>query len=201
MNKLFRSFLTIAALGTSLFFTACSSDDPEPEVPQEEFDGVKFHFIELEVEPHGDHNHYHQTTDTVKVTVAKDGTVSPHHVHLEEHAHYRLFIDVQRNGKSLNQEFIDAGDEHQFFFIPSKPDYLAYTYEDKDVNGRGIGLKGRFEVLKADDGSFDLKVVLRHGLDKAHAAAAQWNNPDYRFAGGSDDLNVTFEIHPSGHDH
>lgn len=196
MSKFYR--LAMAALLLSAtFFSACSKkDDPVPEPDQEEADATVFNFILLE--KHDDH--FHETTDTVKVTFDKTGAPSPHHVHLTADHSYRLKIAMYYKGNDITQEYIDEGKIHQFFFVPTVDGYLDYVYEDKDADGRGIGFTGVFTVLKADGGAFDLKSVLLHGLDKSNAAAQQWNNPGFRDAGGETDFEAEFEIHPSASD-
>ncbi|RCH54078.1 hypothetical protein DJ568_14440 [Mucilaginibacter hurinus] len=200
MKTLSRNILAAIIIGSTLFLNACKKDNPVPEVNQEEFDGAVFNFIELE----GHDDHFHETTDTTKVILKADGSASPSHMHLTEGHTYKLLINIFKNNRIINQEFIDEGDIHQFFFIPSKPDYIKYTYLDRDKNDRPIGFVGNVEVLKADNGAFDFKVVLRHGLNKAHSAAQAWDNANYSQAGGATDMEAEFEIHPSehdGHDH
>jgi hypothetical protein len=201
MRKLYRPLLAALLLGATLFSACSKKDDPVPEPDQEESDATVFNFIELE--KHDDH--FHETKDTVKVSFDKAGAPSPHHIHLTGGKSYRLKIVMYYKGTDITKEFIDEGDIHQLFFTPTKTGYLDYTYEDKDSKGRGIGFTGIVSVLKADGGAFDLKAVLMHGLNKDHQAAKNWDNPDFRQAGGATDFEGTFEIHPSAddgdHDH
>jgi hypothetical protein len=69
---------------------------------------------------------------------------------------------------------------------------LNYSYNDADTDGNGIGLDGKLQVVGA--GAFDLKIVLRHALDKNAASAQAWNSTTYEQAGGEDDLNIHFAM-------
>src|SRR5690606_24544881 len=99
--------------------------------------------------------------------------------------------------KNINADF--TASEHQFFCIGAAEGGFEYEYKDSNV-----GFEGQLKVVKATNEGFALKIVLRHGLSKNHAAAQIWNNPTYASAGGTDDLLRTFEIHPvaeDAHDH
>lgn len=177
-------FATVAAL---LTFNSCTKDpDPAPVDEQEEFDDVRLQFITLNADGS-------ETTDTTSVTFDQQGVPSPSHSHLEPHTTYRLLITLFYKGNNINHEITEEGTEHQFFFLPSVAEGIEnYSYNDRDEDSRGIGLDGNITI---GEGEFDLQIVLRHGLDKAHSAAQAWNSTNYHEAGGSDDLNVSFEIH------
>lgn len=99
-------------------------------------------------------------------------------------------INLFNNGANINQEIIDGGDEHQFFFLGAPAGVFEYTYEDNR-----LGLSGILNVMTSTESAFDFNIILRHGLNKDHAAAQQWNNPQHIQAGGADDLNFKLEIH------
>lgn len=201
MFKLNKMLITALFMGSALMFNACKKETPKPEDNQEEFDKVVFNYIKLD--PHGDH--FHASTDTTKLTYA-GGTSNPKQLVLKKGNTYRLLLDVYKNGKIINPEFIEEGEIHQFFFLPSKPDYFSFKYDDpaagknpnysQDINGRHIGFRSQWEILKADGGTFNLRVILRHGLNKAHAAAQDWNSANYQQAGGATDMDITFSVRP-----
>ena len=172
----------------SIGFTACTKDDPVPEENQEEYDSAVIKFTNIE-----------DADDVVEISFDKDGHPTPHHAHLSVGYSYAMDITLLYNGQSINDEIIEAGDEHQFFFLGAPEEALIYDYVDEQ-----IGLKGIVSILDPTD-AFDWNILLRHGLDKTHEAASIWNNPNYAQAGGSDDINITFEIHPTvgdaDHDH
>jgi hypothetical protein len=187
MKKIIFYPALLALLLGSLTFNSCKKDpSPTPEPEQEEFDGVRLQFIALD-------DQGSETTDTTTINFSKEGVPSPAHSHLHPHESYRTLITLYYKGNAINQDIIDEGTEHQFFFLPSLDSgILDYVYNDKDADGKGIGLDGTMTI---GEGEFDLKIVLRHGLDKSHPSARSWNSPDYQQAGGTDDLSITFEIH------
>ncbi len=188
MKKITSRLTLIAAIAGIITISSCSKDKPTPtpEPAQEEFDAARIQFIALDASGN-------QTTDTTTVNFSKEGVPTPSHSHLKPGGSYRSLITLFYKGNSINQEIIDEGTEHKFFFIPSVAGGVTdYVYNDKDADNRGIGLDGKMTI---GSGEFDLKIVLRHALDKSKAEAQAWNSPNYAAAGGEDDLNVEFEIH------
>ncbi len=176
-----------------LFFTAfvftitsCVKDPkPDPVVEQEEFDHVLLQYIKLNADGS-------ETTDTTSVNFNKEGVPAPGQITLDNGTSYRMLITISLKGESINNEIIDEGTEHRFFLLPSQDGILNYVYNDEDADGRGIGLDGKLSVTGT--GTFTLKIILRHALDKSNSAAQAWNSPNYYEAGGEDDLNVTFGV-------
>jgi len=188
MNKL-RNYFMIAAIA-AVSFTSCSKDDPIPEVDQEEFDGSTFVFTEGHF--HGED--FHASGDTLQVRFVKGSNKPyPAHIHLHEGDKYQLEILMYKNGEDITSEF--APEEHQWFFVGAPDGVLDYQYLDNQV-----GFKGVFTVNQATEG-FDIQAVLRHGLNKSSEAAKTWNNPNNKSAGGEEDFNKSFEIHPVEGDH
>jgi hypothetical protein len=186
MKKVIYS-LGLLLLAIAMFtITSCTKDPvPDPVVEQEEFDHALIQFVKLNADGS-------QTTDTTAVNFAKSGAPTPSQVILANGTSYRMLITLSLKGASINNEIINEGTEHKFFLNPTQSGILNYTYNDADVNGRGIGLDGKLSVIGT--GTFDLKVVLRHALDKSNADAQTWNSTAYENAGGEDDLNVTFGL-------
>lgn len=176
-------------------FSSCSKDDPIPEIDQEEYNAAELVFA------HGDitDGKFVESGETTKITFSPDGKATPSHTHLTEGESYRLKVTLYHDGESINQEIIDAGAEHQFFFVGAPEGVFDYSYEDQQ-----IGLTGILTVTAHSDDAFDWNIVLRHGLNKNHAVAQEWDNANYAQAGGADDVNVTTELHVTtsgGHDH
>lgn len=198
-TKLYRISLMFFVLAAMFTFQACQKDDPQPEVNQEEFNRAVITFTKLDANGN-------ETATTV--TAEFDELAHDHssgsgghdhdhvHVHLEHGAKYRMAIGLYVDEKLINEEIMDEADLHQFFFLPSAPGIISYQYEDKDKNNKPVGLKGVLEVTA--DGEVELNVILRHNLNKNHAAAAAWNSVNHPEAGGADDLNINLEIH-AGH--
>lgn len=188
------SILSLALI-IAFGFSSCSKDDPVPEIDQEEYDAAELKFIPLEAVD----GELRESGEPVTITFSPDGKSTPSHSHLTEGETYRLKITLFHDGESINQEILDAGDEHQFFFTGAPEGVFDYRYEDQNV-----GLTGVLTVTGHSDEAFDWNIVLRHGLNKNHAAAQEWDNADYVQAGGADDVNVTTELHVTatgGHDH
>ena len=186
MKKVTYRIALLAIAAVFLTFSSCKKDPtPTPELEQEEFDHALVQFIRLNADGS-------QTTDTTAVNFDRTGTPAPQQVQLSNGTVYRMLLTLSLNGASINSEIVEEGTEHKFFFNPTQNGLITYVYSDADSEGRGIGLDGKLSVTGA--GTFDLKIVLRHALDKSNAAAQSWNSTTYQEAGGEDDLNVTFGI-------
>jgi len=172
---------------TGLFTLNSCSKDPEvtPELEQEEFNSARIDFIRLDGSGSA-------TTDTVTVNFDKEGNATPAEALLKNGTTYRTMLTLALDGTSINNEITEEGTEHKFFFNPSVPGIIDYTYNDEDADGHGIGLDGNM-TLKAS-GTLNLKVVLRHALDKSSPDAQNWNSTTYEKAGGEDDLNISFGL-------
>lgn len=194
ITEIYRKMSLVLATGAVLTFSACSKDDPEPEVPQEEFKSVVFNFIELE--SHGDH--FDQTTDTVKIIFGQDGNATKSHYDLHADAIYRLkVVAYDFAGREMQNEFVEEANEHQMFITGAQEGVLDYAYEDDKV-----GVTGRLSTLKPSNGSMTLTAVLRHGLDKSKTTAASWNDVNHARFGGSADFTLKFPLHViEGEDH
>ena len=186
MKKIIYS-LGLVMLTTAMFtVTSCTKDPvPDPVVEQEEFDHVKIQFVKLNADGS-------ETNDITSVDFSKSGAPTPSQVTLTNGISYRMLITLSLKGVSINEEIVEEGTEHKFFFSPSQSGIVNYVYNDADSDGRGIGLDGKLSVTGT--GVIDMKVILRHALDKSHAGAQAWNSTDYEQAGGEDDLNITFGL-------
>lgn len=178
--------VSIAAIAIFLIvsFASCSKNDPVPELDQEEYNSVQLVF------EHGTYaNHVFTPSDETIVNFTKNGTPTPAAINLTEGESYRMKINILLNAESINQEIIDEADEHQFFFLGSPDGVFDYKYEDDQV-----GLTGLLSALKQSNEAFDFQILLRHALNKDHAAAQNWNSTQYVEAGGADDLNIKLKI-------
>ena len=184
MKKYFKQ-LTIALFAiASLSVVSCKKDNPVPETDQEEFDQTVLTFVEL------DNNHQEIGDPALTVTFDIKGKPDKSQYQLMAGHSYRMYIKLYSKGEVVNDEVLGDADLHQFFFTGAPDGVLDYTYEDN------IGLKGVFNVQK-ENPVFTLNLVLRHGLKKSNPLLP-WNSPrsEYVKAGGADDLNVSFDIHP-----
>lgn len=97
-------------------------------------------------------------------------------------------ISLFHGGENINQEVEEESAEHQFFFFASERAVSDYQYLDGQ-----LGLTGKISFGDIAE-PFDLKILLRHGLDKDSPAAKAWNNPKYVEAGGVDDLTLFIPV-------
>ena len=177
--------LLLATAGL-LTFSSCSKDpEVNPELEQEEFNEVRIDFVKLE-------SSGAETTDTITINVDKEGNATPVQTVLNNGTTYRMLLTLSLDGTSINDEIAEEGTEHKFFFNPSVAGLLDYTYNDEDADGHGIGLDGNLTVTGT--GMINLKVILRHALDKSLPDAQNWNSTTYEKAGGEDDLNIAFAL-------
>lgn len=186
MKKLTYKIALVTAIAGVFTFSSCKDDPaPTPEPEQEEFDAVRIDMIKLDAGGA-------QTTDTVTVNFDRAGNPTPGTAALSSSTAYRTLLTLSQNGTSINGEITEEGTEHKFFFIPTVASGITnYEYKDADTDGNGIGLDGKMTI---GTGTFDLKIVLRHALDKSKAEAQAWNSTNYQAAGGEDDLNINFKI-------
>lgn len=178
----------IIRIGTAIAFlaiislAACKKNDPKPNNQNEEYDAIKISFIKLDINGA-------QTTDTSFVNFNASGVATPANLNLAGNTRYRMLIALYADGANINQEVIDDAAEHKFFFF-ANPSAGVSNYQYND----GIGLDGLIDI--AGSSTFNLQVLLRHGLDKTHPDAQVYNSANYQNAGGNNDLNINFNITP-----
>lgn len=161
----------------NLSFTSCKRNDPVPEIDQEEFNEVKVTFTNLSDED-----------NTVIVTINKEGNPDQEFYTLLKNSSYLMEIELYNNSSSINDELIEDINEHQFFFIAPSDAIDEYTYKDDN-----LGLKGEIKFSERTN-EFAFNIILRHGLNKSHPAAQNWNSSNFAEAGGADDLSTAFKI-------
>lgn len=173
-------FITAAALFLlfAISFSSCKKDHPILEDDQEEIDGTAVLFTNIK-----------HPEDVLLINFDKTGKSEKSHYHLTKNETYKMEITLFHNGKDNNQEFIDDINEHKFFFLAPVDAVTKYIYKDNN-----LGLTGEITFGNLDT-DFDLTILLRHGLDKSHPAAKDWNGTNYQQAGGVDDLRIKAPIH------
>lgn len=112
---------------------------------------------------------------------------------LAANATYTVSLDLLNEAATpavnINQEILDEGTEHQFFFATTPGISLSFSYDDTDTNGAPIGLKTTMLTGAAATGK--LQVTLRHDLNKGATGVAQG---DITNAGGETDLQIEFDL-------
>ena len=177
MNKVTIYTLLSLFLVLSISFSSCKRDEPVLEDDQEEYDAVKVLFTLVS-----------NPDQTVKVIFNRFGSPEQEKYKLLKNENYKMEISLFHDGEDITPEVEDEALEHQFFFFGPESAVTDYQYQDNQ-----LGLKG---TIKFGDSStlFDLKILLRHGLNKEHSSAKKWNSTNYVEAGGVDDLSFSIPI-------
>lgn len=175
-----------ALLLTVIVLTGCNRKDPEPENEKEEINRMEVVFTPagggsavtfLFSDPDGDGGNpptitapalRARTTYNVTITLSKDE-------------------GSKREDKTA--EVLAEAYEHQFFFVINPTTLMTHRYNDVDRDNRPLGLRNVIETQAAGNGN--LRIVLRHDLNKAFAGL---NSSNFQQAGGETDIDVTFPV-------
>ena len=153
-------------------FSSCKRNDPVLEGDQEEYDAVEIVFTQID-----------DPLKSVKVILNRNGYTEQSSYKILKNQNYKMEISLFYDGENINQEIKDEADEHKFFFFAHERAVTGYQYLDDD-----LGLSGEISFGDYPE-RFDLKILLRHGLDKNNPSAKDWNSNTYVEAGGVDDLS------------
>lgn len=184
MKKTINIFSAFILAAATITFTSCDkSPAPTPIHSEEEIEKIQVHFIKYDMPGI-------LTTDTVTVEINESGLSTP--IILAAASTYKMVVDPFSHEGSIAAEIKAEGTEHRFFFLATPADAIDnYVYLDADSDGRGIGLEGNITIRDID---FNLNIILKHNLDKAHPNAATYNDPSYHLAGGGEDINVKIAV-------
>jgi len=164
------------------------------------------------------HEHNHGVVDAVTVSLTNNSDGSTEDVEWQEGSTSTInlvagesydvslsfFVTDHGEQVSLNAELIEFDDEHQVFFtgdaVLSDSPLVEVSYADSDDNGLPLGLANTFQDTVA--GAADLIITLRHmppendvAVKTADDAANLENaNGDFSVVGGSNDVQVTFDL-------
>ena len=177
MNRYTLFSLISLFLVMSIGFSSCKRDDPVLEDDQEEFDSVELLFTLIG-----------NPEQTVKVVFNRFGSPEQEKYKFLKNEKYKMDIYLFHDGEDITPEVEDESLEHQFFFFAPASAVTDYSYQDNQ-----LGLKGIIQFGNASS-QFNLKILLRHGLNKKHPSAQLWNSPNYIEAGGVDDLSFSVPI-------
>lgn len=177
MNKIHVYTFLSLFLVLAMAFSSCKRDEPVLEDDQEEYDAVEVTFTPV-----------NNSSVPVKVIFNRFGSPERTQYLLKKNEVYDMQISLFHEGENINQEVEEESAEHQFFFFASEQAVSDYRYLDGQ-----LGLTGKISFGNIAE-LFDLKVLLRHGLNKDSPAAKSWNSPNYVEAGGVDDLVLFIPI-------
>ncbi|SFU12408.1 hypothetical protein SAMN04489724_4109 [Algoriphagus locisalis] len=192
-NKLY----LIAFAFVSFAMASCSSEDPVPENDGEVITDVTLMFQEIDASGNAVGSPVEFTaSDAEGIEVGGAPTIET--VMLAKGKTYEMSIEVYNSieNENITEEIQEEGDEHQFYFLGSaftSSPFLSYTYDDEGTEL--IGLKGIVSVQQSPGFSTaEMRVILRHDLDKNFPGADNPNFTDYAQAGGESDLDITFPV-------
>lgn len=95
-----------------------------------------------------------------------------------------LLNETESPAENITNEVKEEDDEHEFFYTTSAPG-IEITKTDMDGDGNPVGIET--SLVTGPSGSGSLTIVLKHEPTKP-------NNGNSADAGGSTDVEVTFEI-------
>lgn len=115
------------------------------------------------------------TTDALKANTMYTGAIT-------------LSNESETPADDITEEVAEEKEEHQFFLSATVPG-LTISYADTDADGKPVGLASTLSTGGA--GSGNLRIVLRHELDKSASGVA---TGDITNAGGETDIEIDFAI-------
>jgi hypothetical protein len=186
---------TMALLALS--FTACESDDPVIENDGEVITDVILNFQELDATGNlvGAVTTF-SASDPQGIEVGATPTIDD--VTLTKGKTYQLNIEVRNSieNEDITEEILEEADEHQFFFLGTAfvgSPVLTYQYDD--LSGELIGVQGIVTVAASPGfNTANMRIVLRHDLDKNFPGATNPSFENFVQAGGESDLDITFPL-------
>ncbi|REG79461.1 hypothetical protein C8N25_1319 [Algoriphagus antarcticus] len=192
-----RKIFLYAILFAAFTFTACESDDPEPENDGEVITDVILNFQELDASgnPVGAVSSF-SASDPQGIEVGATPTIET--VELTKGKTYQLNIEVRNSieNEDITEEILEEADEHQFYFLGTAfvgSPILTYQYDD--LSGELIGVQGILTVQQNPGfNNANMQIILRHDLDKNYPGASNPNFQEYAMAGGESDLDITFPV-------
>ena len=180
----------------SLGFASCESDDPAPENEGEVITDVTLNFQELDGSGNPVGLSFSATaSDPEGIEVGASPTIE--NVNLTRGKRYRMTISVTNSieGEDITEEILAEADEHQFYFLGTAFTGNILTIVYDDPSGKLIGLQNELTVSSSPGtNNAQMRVLLRHDLDKNFPGATNPNFQNYEQAGGESDLDITFPV-------
>jgi hypothetical protein len=189
MNTLWRFAKYCLVLSLLLGFESCQTKNPEPVNQQEEMNRLDITFS-----PRGGGQ---SVTFSFSDPDGPGGnppqvSTAPLRANTTYDARIELFFMAADGRTILNnvtREIQDDAAAHQFFFIVNPQGLINQSYADTDRNNRPLGLRNT--IVTGNAGSGNLRIVLRHNLDKAFPGL---NISNFQQAGGATDIDVNFDF-------
>ncbi len=194
-----KNYLLLLITILAISFYSCSSEDPIAELEQELITDVTLTFTEVDAQGTAIASPFEvKASDPQGIELGSNPTIEP--INLDKGKRYLMQITLFNSieNEDITAEIQEEDDEHQFYFLGSSViggQVLTYTYDDLDGDGNPIGLRGFVQVVQNSSvNNSQLRLILRHDLDKNFTGA---NNPHFEGfvqAGGETDLDIIFPV-------
>lgn len=180
----------------ALGFASCESDDPEPENEGELITDVTLIFQELNASGNPVGLAFSaKASDPEGIEVGASPSIET--VTLVKGKNYRMSITVTNSvaGEDITAEILAEAAEHQFYFLGTAFTGNILTIAYDDPSGDLIGLQNELTVSSSPGtNNTQMRVILRHDLDKSYPGSTNPNFQNYEQAGGETDLDITFPV-------
>jgi hypothetical protein len=195
MKNLRKVSLYLVALLT-FGFASCESEDPEKENDGEVITDVTLMFQELNASNAlvGSVLSF-KASDPQGIEVGKTPTIQS--ISLAKGKKYQMTIEVTNaiKGEDITQEILTEAAAHQFFFLGQVFDSSFFSIQYADAGGVALGLKTIVTVSSSTGtNNSNMRVVLRHDLNKSFPGASSPTFANFAQAGGETDLDITFPV-------
>ena len=192
LKKVSLYLLALVAFG----FASCESEDPEKENDGEVITDVTLKFQELNASNAlvGSVLSF-KASDPQGIEVGKTPTIQS--ISLAKGKKYQMTIEVTNaiKGEDITQEILTEAAAHQFFFLGQVFDSSFFSIQYADAGGIALGLKTTVTVSSSTgSNNSNMRVVLRHELNKSFPGASNPNFANFAQAGGETYLDLTFPV-------
>ena len=192
LKKVSLYLLALVAFG----FASCESEDPEKENDGEVITDVTLKFQELNASNALVGSVFSfKASDPQGIEVGKTPTIQS--ISLAKGKKYQMTIEVTNaiKGEDITQEILTEAAAHQFFFLGQVFDSSFFSIQYADAGGIALGLKTTVTVSSSTGtNNSNMRVVLRHELNKSFPGASNPNFANFAQAGGETDLDLTFPV-------
>jgi hypothetical protein len=195
MKNLRKVSLYLVAL-LAFGFASCESEDPEKENEGEVITDVTLNFQELNASNALVGSVFtFKASDPQGIEVGKTPTVQS--ITLTKGKKYQMTIEVKNSieNEDITKEILEEAAEHQFFFLGQVFDSSFFSIQYADAGGVALGLKTIVTVSSSTGtNNSNMRVVLRHDLNKSFPGASSPTFANFAQAGGETDLDITFPV-------
>jgi hypothetical protein len=195
MKNLRKVSLYVVAL-LAFGFASCESEDPEKENEGEVITDVTLNFQELNASNALVGSVFtFKASDPQGIEVGKTPTVQS--ITLTKGKKYQMTIEVKNSieNEDITKEILEEAAEHQFFFLGQVFDSSFFSIQYADAGGVALGLKTIVTVSSSTGtNNSNMRVVLRHDLNKSFPGASSPTFANFAQAGGETDLDITFPV-------